>query len=96
VPIDANEALRIARLARLELEAESIPRLRQQIQSILDYVTTIEELDVTDVAPTVAPRDDGGAMRADRVEASLDRRDALRNAPDLAEGMFRVPRVLSG
>lgn len=94
MPIDADEVLRIAKLARLEFEPKSVPRLRRQMQSILDYVATLEELDVSDLPPTVATRFDAGAPREDRTSPSLPREDALRNAPDHAQGLFRVPRVL--
>jgi aspartyl-tRNA(Asn)/glutamyl-tRNA(Gln) amidotransferase subunit C len=96
VSIDTKEVLRIAALAHLELEPASVETLGQQLKQILDHIAVLQELDVSDVPPTTHPLGRGQASRPDEVAPSLSAEDALANAPDAAEGYFRVPRVLRG
>jgi aspartyl-tRNA(Asn)/glutamyl-tRNA(Gln) amidotransferase subunit C len=96
VTIDTNEVLRIAALARLELDEGSVETFRHQLKEILDYVGMLGELDVTDVPPTTHPLGRGQAERPDDVRPSLAVDEALANAPDAANDLFRVPRVLGG
>ena len=91
--IDTAEVLRIARLARLDLDAETVERLRHQLGDILDYVAVLGELDVSDMPATVSTADEGAAPRPDEVAASLSVDQALANAPNRAAGQFCVPRV---
>ena len=92
--IDRDEVEHIARLARLELDAEAIQQLGGQLQSILDYVATLDDLDVSDVPPTAHAVSSDASLRADEPGPSLSREQALRSAADSEDGLFRVPRVL--
>jgi aspartyl-tRNA(Asn)/glutamyl-tRNA(Gln) amidotransferase subunit C len=96
VSIDTKEVLRIAALARLDLDAGSVDTFRHQLKQILDYVAVLGELDVDGVPPTTHPLGRGGALRPDEARPCLEADEALANAPDPANGHFRVPRVLRG
>ena len=94
MPIDRAEVRRIARLAQLDLDEAAVTRLGGQLQSVLDYVTQLETLDVSGVEPTSHARLDARSPRFDRAVPGLTQEEALENAPDPAAGHFRVPRVL--
>ena len=94
--IDTKEVLRIAALAHLEIDSSSVETFRQQLKQILDHIAVLEELDVSGVPPTTHPLGRGQPARGDDVRPSLRAEDALANAPDAADGYFRVPRVLRG
>ena len=96
MPIDTAEVRRIARLAQLELAAETVEQFRHQLERILDYVAVLDELDVESTAPTAHTLEQGAPLRADELGESLTVDQALANAPDAAAGHFRVPRVLKG
>ena len=89
------DVLRIAELARLDLTPEEVELFTRQLASILDYVEQIRPLDTAGVEPTshVFNRP---LERDDVPVASLERADALANAPDAASeaGLFKVPRVM--
>jgi aspartyl-tRNA(Asn)/glutamyl-tRNA(Gln) amidotransferase subunit C len=93
--LSREEALRIAELARLELTADEVALFTRQLADILTYVTQIQTLDTTGVAPTshVMQRP---VERADEPAPSLSRTAALANAPEAAleAGLFKVPRVI--
>ena len=92
--IDSEMVRRIARLARLRIDDETAARVGGELQSILEYVAKLEELDVTDVPATTHPHGRPQPSRADTPRASLSPEEALGNAPDAAEDHFRVPRVI--
>jgi aspartyl-tRNA(Asn)/glutamyl-tRNA(Gln) amidotransferase subunit C len=85
----------VARLARLSLTPEERTTFARQLDQILDYAESIQELSTDDVPPmrhALARR----AFRPDVPHESLDRERVLESAPDAAEGLFRVPRVIGG
>lgn len=94
MPIDANEVRRIAGLAQLSLDDPTVEAFRHQLEAILDYVALLDSVDAGSVAPTATALEGAPALRPDEPRPGLGARDALTNAPDSAEGHFRVPRVL--
>jgi aspartyl-tRNA(Asn)/glutamyl-tRNA(Gln) amidotransferase subunit C len=96
VAIDRAEVRRIAQLAHLELDDAVVDALRSELESILDHVALLDELDVASVDPAPCLPFEPSALREDAPQASLANAEALKNAPDPAEGHFRVPKVLDG
>ncbi|HZL48275.1 MAG TPA: Asp-tRNA(Asn)/Glu-tRNA(Gln) amidotransferase subunit GatC [Solirubrobacteraceae bacterium] len=91
--IDRDEVLYVARLARLELSEEEVEPMARELSSVLGHIATIEELDLTDVAPTTHVVEVTGGLRADKPRPSLPREVALAQAPAVSgdgEG-FLVP-----
>jgi aspartyl-tRNA(Asn)/glutamyl-tRNA(Gln) amidotransferase subunit C len=86
----------VAALANLELDELEIELFAKQLGDILDYAVQVQQIDTTGVPPTASVVDRRPADRADEVGPSLDRREALANAPDAnpEAGLFRVPRVI--
>jgi aspartyl-tRNA(Asn)/glutamyl-tRNA(Gln) amidotransferase subunit C len=86
----------VAALALLELDDSEMERLGRQLGAILDYARQVQQIDTTGVPPTASVALQHEADREDRVAPSLDRREALANAPDAATGpgLFKVPRVI--
>ena len=86
----------IASLAQLELDDAEIDLFGRQLAEILTYVEQLQRIDTTGVPPTASVLSAHAADRDDVVRPSLDREDAIANAPDGAHqaGLFRVPRVI--
>jgi aspartyl-tRNA(Asn)/glutamyl-tRNA(Gln) amidotransferase subunit C len=86
----------VAALARLELDDHEIELFARQLGEILDYANQVQAIDTAGVVPTASVVTSEAARRDDEVVPSLDRRDALANAPDpaLDAGLFKVPRVI--
>jgi len=93
-PDALQEVIRIARLAHLDLDPETVPELARQLRAILDYVALLDEVAVEAVPPTAGASGERQPLRADDPVPSLPQERSLANAPDAAEGHFRVPRVL--
>jgi aspartyl-tRNA(Asn)/glutamyl-tRNA(Gln) amidotransferase subunit C len=89
--ITREQVLHVARLARLEIPEGEIETMRAQLDAILEAVSKVSELDLSDVPPTSHPLDLVNVWGEDEPRPSLSREEALANAPDPAEGAFRVP-----
>ena len=89
--ISRDQVLHVAKLARLALTEEEIERLGAQLDSILEAVGKVAELDLDDVPPTSHPLDLVNVFADDEPRPSLDRADALANAPEAEDGAFKVP-----
>jgi aspartyl-tRNA(Asn)/glutamyl-tRNA(Gln) amidotransferase subunit C len=91
--ISRADVLHVARLARLEIPEEAIERVQEELGAILEAVGKVSELDLEEVEPTSHPLELVNVWGEDEPRPSLAREDALANAPDPADGAFRVPAV---
>lgn len=91
--ISREDVLHVAALARLEIPADEVERVSAELGAILEAVGKVSELDLADVEPTSHPLDLVNRLGEDEPRPSLSREEALRNAPDPADGAFRVPAV---
>jgi aspartyl-tRNA(Asn)/glutamyl-tRNA(Gln) amidotransferase subunit C len=91
--ISREDVIHVAHLARLEIPEDEIERVREELGAILEAVGKVSELDLEDIEPTSHPLDVVNVYGEDEPRPSLPREDALRNAPDPADGAFRVPAV---
>ena len=89
--ITRYEVLHVARLARLELTDDVVARFQEQLSAILEAVSTVSELDLSDVPPTAHPLDIQNAWDDDVPRPCLERDDVFRNAPDHEDDYFRTP-----
>lgn len=89
--IEREQVLHVAKLARLRLSEEEVERMSGELSGILDHVGRIAELDLDDVAPTSHVVDLENVLRPDEPRPSWPRDDVLEQAPDPADGAFRVP-----
>ncbi len=91
--ISREDVLHVAKLARLEIPEDEIEQVQAELGAILEAVGKVSELDLEGVEPTSHPLDLVNAWRDDEPRPSLTRDEALANAPDPADGAFRVPAV---
>ncbi len=88
-----EEVTKVAHLARLELAQAELETMQHQLSGILDYIGMLSEVDVADVPPTAQVTDLHNVLREDVVRPSLPREEALANAPQQQDGMFRVKAI---
>lgn len=82
----------VARLARLSLGGDERETFARQLEEILAWAESLQSLEVAEVPPmahTLSPQ-----WREDVARDGLPREGVMQEAPDAAEGLFRVPRVL--
>jgi len=87
------EVQKIGLIARLDLSEEEIAGLQNELNTILDYVDQMNELDLDGVEPTTHSAELTDSLRDDVPVPSLPREAVLMNAPEAKEGAFLVPRI---
>ena len=92
--ITKDEVAYVANLARLELDDDAVNTFAEQVAEILEYIDKLNTIDTSGVAATSHAISLSNAFRDDRVEAHLDRDEALSNAPEKEDGAFVVPKVV--
>jgi aspartyl-tRNA(Asn)/glutamyl-tRNA(Gln) amidotransferase subunit C len=92
--ITKDEVLYVARLARLDLDDESIERFAGQIDEILGYIDKLNQVETEGIRPTSHAIFLTNAFRDDTPGEHLSRDRALANAPDKEDGNFVVPKVV--
>jgi aspartyl-tRNA(Asn)/glutamyl-tRNA(Gln) amidotransferase subunit C len=85
----------LAKLAHVSLTSDERETFAPQLQDILAYAEAIQALDTGAVEP-MSHAGTRSPLREDDVQAGLPRDEALAGAPDAADGLFRVPRILGG
>jgi aspartyl-tRNA(Asn)/glutamyl-tRNA(Gln) amidotransferase subunit C len=89
--ISPEEVRHVARLARLTLTDAEVARFGEQLSAILEAVSKVSEVDLSDIPPTAHPLDLVNVWGEDEPRPSLPVEEALANAPDRDNGFFRVP-----
>jgi aspartyl-tRNA(Asn)/glutamyl-tRNA(Gln) amidotransferase subunit C len=83
----------VAELAKLQLSDDEVAQYGEQLSAILAYAERLQSVDTSNVPPTpyVLPLEN--ILREDVPLPGLTNEAALANAPDSAEGFFRVRAV---
>ncbi len=102
--VSEKDVAYVAQLANLELTAEEQAGMVRDLNSILEHVDRMSELDTADVPPMaqIASGSAAGAQPRDAarddvvygLRPSLPREEALANAPDSDGTFFLVPKVI--
>ena len=94
--ISPEQVRHVAKLARLALDEPQLDRFAGQLESILEYVAHIGEVDVADVEPMAHAVPLANVLRDDVVGPSLPLDQVLQNAPATDGPFFKVPKVIGG
>jgi len=92
--IDTDTAARVARLARIRVDAADLPALADEFNTILGFIDELAEVDVEDIEPMVSVTPMRLKRRDDSVTEGGMQARILSNAPDAREGFFAVPKVV--
>ncbi|MHA8110068.1 Asp-tRNA(Asn)/Glu-tRNA(Gln) amidotransferase subunit GatC [Lactobacillaceae bacterium Melli_B4] len=92
--IDKQTVNHVAELAKLSLTEDQLPYFTGQLDSIMDLVDTLSEVDTEGVEPTYSVTDQINVMRDDVAQNWGERDALLNNAPEVADGLIRVPTII--
>jgi aspartyl-tRNA(Asn)/glutamyl-tRNA(Gln) amidotransferase subunit C len=92
--ITRQEVQQVSLLGRLLLSEQELDRMTSQLGAILEYMQLLGEVDTEGIEPMAHPLDVSDVLREDRQRPSLDREDALANAPLRDAECYLVPAVL--
>ncbi|MDR1412518.1 MAG: Asp-tRNA(Asn)/Glu-tRNA(Gln) amidotransferase subunit GatC [Actinomycetes bacterium] len=92
--LSEQDVRHVALLARLGLSGEQVVELQGELNSILEHIDQLRNLDLEGVEPTTHAVPLVNAMRADEPRPSLSHEAALMNAPQQRDGAFLIPRIV--
>ncbi|NVM22671.1 MAG: Asp-tRNA(Asn)/Glu-tRNA(Gln) amidotransferase subunit GatC [Desulfobacterales bacterium] len=92
--ITKEQVAHVAKLARLRLDDAAVELYTGQLGDILEYMDTLNSLDIKEVAATSHAISIINAFREDEVKSSMPVKRALSNAPQSEDGSFIVPKVI--
>ena len=93
--ISRAEVAHLARLARLAVTDKELDVFAGQLDVILGAVARVGEVVAPDIPPTSHAVPMTNVLRPDELRPCLPREAVLAAAPDVEDGKFRVPRILS-
>ncbi|HRI47989.1 MAG TPA: Asp-tRNA(Asn)/Glu-tRNA(Gln) amidotransferase subunit GatC [Ignavibacteriaceae bacterium] len=92
--VSIDDVKYIANLAKLSFNEGELEDLTSEMNQILFYMRTLNEIDTTDVEPLSHPVEGPTRFRDDETKGSVTTEDALKNAPSSNEEFFKVPKVI--
>ena len=92
--ISREQVEKVSLLGRLLLSEEELDKMTSQMGQILEYMDLLAEVDTERVEPMAHALDVSNVFRDDRVRPSLERDQALGNAPNRDHECYLVPAVL--
>ncbi len=92
--VDRTEIEKVAELARIKLDEESIPEVTQSISDILAMVDKMQSVNTQNIIPMANPMDATQRLRPDIITETNQRDDFQKLAPETEAGLYLVPKVI--
>ncbi|MEK7452626.1 MAG: Asp-tRNA(Asn)/Glu-tRNA(Gln) amidotransferase subunit GatC [Patescibacteria group bacterium] len=94
--IDKEKIKHIASLARLKVDDSEVEKFSKDLSAILDYVAELNEVDISDISPTLSATSSQNVFRDDNVdEENKDvAKRLVQSAPDSENGYIKVKSIL--
>ena len=92
--LDTNTINKIAKLARIKLSEDESKDLLKDMNSILDWVEQLNEVDTDKIEPLTNISSSKLPKRKDEAKDINSSDEILKNSPDKIEGYFAVPKVV--
>lgn len=92
--IDRKTVRRIARLARIRVTDEEVPKLESELNSIFEWIAKLDEVETSGVEPMTSVVKMKMKTRQDVVSDGAISESVLANAPRSEDDFYIVPKVV--
>lgn len=92
--LQPEDIMGIAHLARLQIDADDVPKYAHELSAILELVERMNAVATSDVEPMAHPLDEAQRLRADEITETDQRERFQKIAPQVRDGLYLVPRVI--
>lgn len=92
--VGKEKILHIANLASLEIKKEEIEEYRKNLQDILNFAETINNVKTLGIEEETGISSNINVFREDEVREFKDKDLLLQNAPESQNNMFKIPKVI--
>ena len=89
-----DDVARLARLARIDLDADAARDVRGKLDAIFALIDALQSIDTTGVEPMAHAQDIELPLRDDAVTVGDCRELYQAQAPAVAGGLYLVPKVI--
>ena len=93
--ISEQEVRKIAELSRLSLSSDELKKRTEDMNNILNYMDTLNEIDTDNVEELYNVNDMSNPLRDDTFEQSLEKKDVLKNSPSSNDDYIEVPLTVN-
>ena len=91
---DKKSLLKLGKLARISISDDKLNNLSKDLNSILEFVNQLKEINTDQVDPTSNSLNQKLEVRDDKVDTKNSAEDILENAPEKGMDFFVVPKVI--
>ena len=92
--VTVKDVKHIANLSRLTVSEQEIEKFTEQFNQILNYADILQKINTEGVEPTAHVLPINNVLREDVALPGVTNAEALKNAPAVHNGGFKVPRVI--
>jgi aspartyl-tRNA(Asn)/glutamyl-tRNA(Gln) amidotransferase subunit C len=92
--ISPEEVLKIANLARLQIQQDEVEQYAKDLSNIIQLVEQMNTVDTKDIVPMAHPLDVTQRLREDKVMEENQREKFQTIAPAAEKGLYLVPKVI--
>ncbi len=92
--LSTEDIRNIAKLAKLQINADELEQYKQDLSRILEFVEQMNQADVDNIEPMAHPQDMMQSLRVDEVIESDQREKFQHIAPATQDGLYLVPKVI--
>lgn len=93
--VSKEELLHIANLADLNIPDDEIDKYLKNLDDILNYVEVIQKAPIDDLNETFMANESANVFRKDEVIEFDNKEGIMKNAPELENNMFKIPKVIN-
>jgi len=84
----------LASLSRLKFTDEELENFKQEFAKTLEHVNELQKIDTKGVKLSLNTLNANNDLRLDEIGASLSQAEALQEAPEKAQGMFSIIKIV--
>jgi aspartyl-tRNA(Asn)/glutamyl-tRNA(Gln) amidotransferase subunit C len=92
--LTSDDVAKIAHLARLGINTQDTEAYAKSLSGILDLIAQMNTINTDHITPMAHPLDQIQRLRPDQVTESNQREHFQAIAPQVAEGLYLVPKVI--
>ena len=95
VNLTREDVLRLASLAKINLDDNEIAPMQKDLDSVLEYVEQLQDVDTSDLEPTNQVTGLKNVMRNDEIiDYGMSQDALLSNVPEVENKQIKTKRVL--
>ncbi len=94
ITVDNKLIAKLSKLAKLKFNKNSTKKIKADLEKVIQFVDKISSVNTEGIKPLVYMSDEINILRNDEIENTLEKKDALKNAPQKDSDYFKVPTVL--